>query len=277
MPRIPVSTPSKRVKEHLYFPIAQGVDASGRPVKEVILMRDPVERRALAAFRCVSSITGDTITAGLTVISHLPIWQNRSATYVIYESLRDDPRAGAHGWSFVSSLPSNLEVSISDASGRYLPRSANLPARNAAQRIRAGGDPATLFNPQSVVLFPSPSWPISSDWAVVRISVRMRDVVVLPGAVVQVSASGTGAVLATTMTDARGEGLLAIPQLAPQTAEEVMVTAWFDPSCFWVSKARHWDPDKVLNDVHSPALKMARIAARIAPGQVVNETISISP
>jgi hypothetical protein len=51
--------------------IAQGGDT----------VRDPVEHRVRAAFRCVDAITSATVSDGLTVISRQPIWQNLRERY----------------------------------------------------------------------------------------------------------------------------------------------------------------------------------------------------
>ena len=241
-------------------------------------MIDALECRVLAAFRCVDAISGGAVSSGLTVISRLPTWQNRSSTYVIYETLRGDSRGGSLRF-FDSSRPSSFEVSIKDASGRYLSRSANLPARSASERIAAGGDPATLFNPQSVMLFPSPSFPTSPDWAVIRVSARRNDGMAgLPWAVVQISDSSTGAVLATTMTDLRGEGLLAIPQLTAEAEAEVyvIVTGWFDSNSLNRYEPFLPDPDRVLNNLHLPAWKTSMQGARIVRGEVVNVKLLIN-
>src|ERR1700758_885199 len=120
-----------------------------------MLLGDPVEHSVLAAFRCVDAITGDTVSSGLTVTSHLPIWQNRSATYVICDRPRGDLRTRAHDRPFDPSSPFRIEVRIEDASGRYLSRRANIRGQSSFDRIQEQGDPAMLFNPRSVLLFPS--------------------------------------------------------------------------------------------------------------------------
>lgn len=80
------------------------------------------------------------------------------------------------------------------------------------------------------------------------------------------------------MTDARGEGLLAVPQLTSQAEEglEVFVTGWFDPNSVQMFEPRLPDPDQLLNYLASPAWKTASLASRIAPNKVTNVRLLIS-
>lgn len=264
-------------------------------------MKESVDRRVLGAIRCVDAITGNSVLNALSVTSsQLTLRPNRSALYVIFNA----PGLSAQTTQFDPVLPwpspSTFEISIQDPSRRYLPRRAKVqvprklpPPIDPSQPFdpaKVLSDPAVVFNPQPVSLFPSPSSPVSPNWAVIHISVIRSGSTPpkgLPWAAVQVSRTDNKAVLATTIGDARGEALLAIPGLGPeisgsasgsvtQATVNVTVTSWFDPSV--LNQPSGWipNPDDILTNLASASLKTASLTTQVGPGQTVNRSLAIS-
>jgi hypothetical protein len=264
-------------------------------------MREPVDRRVLGAIRCVDAITGNSIMNALSVTSsQLLLRANRRAIYVIFDAPKLDPQTTQFDVSSPWPNASTFEVSIQDPNRQYLPRRANVqapqklpPPIDPSQPFdpaKVLSDPAVVFNPQPVSLFPSPAAPVSPNWAVLHVSVVRNGSTPpkgLPWTVVQVARSDNKTVLATTVGDARGEAILAIPGLGPevsgsdtgavtQATVAVTVTAWFDPSVS--SQLSTWipNPDDMLNNLTNASFKTGNLTTSVGPGQTVNRSLAIS-
>lgn len=269
-------------------------------------MSQSIDRRVLGAFRCVDAITRRSVSDGLSVTStQLTLHPNRSAIFVIFNAPGMDALTSEFDpptWP----TPSTFEVSIQDANRRYLPRRAKVqaPRKLPAKPFDPAtvlNDPDVIFNPQSVDLFPTPAATLSPNWAVIHISVVNGDTPPkgLPWAVVRVTRSDNNALLAQTVTDRRGEGLLAIPGLGPevsgsdsgavtQATVAVTVTAWFDTSTpvplFDPSVPDRapsgWfpNPDDIFSNLASDSLKKGTLTppTQIGPGQTLNRSLAIS-
>lgn len=264
-------------------------------------MSEPVDRRVLGAIRCVDAITGDPIPSAMSVTSpQLDLRANRKAIYVIFNAPGLSPRT----WQFDPVLPwpgpSQFEISIQDPSRRYLSRRAMIKAPQPLpppidpskpfDPATVLSDPAVVFNPQQVTMFPSPAAPVSLNWAVLHISVVKSGTTPpqgLPWTVVQVARSDNKNVLATTVGDPRGEAILAIPGLGPevsgsdtgavtQASVAVTVTAWFNPTVS--SQLAGWipNPDDMINNLTDASFKTGNLTDSLAPGQTVNRTLAIS-
>jgi len=264
-------------------------------------MRESVDRRVLGAFRCVDAVTGKSVLDGLSVAtSQLSVRPNRSAIYLIFNG----PGLDALTMQFDPAAPfpaaAAFEISIQDPRRRYLPRRAKVqapqklpPPVDPSQPFdptKVLSDPAVVFNPQPVQLFPSPAAPVAPNWAVIHVSVSRSGVTPpkgLPWAVVQVARTDNKTLLATTVADARGESLLAVPGLGPevsgsdtgavtQATVAVTVTAWFDPSV--LNQPSGWipNPDDMLNNLASASFKTGTLTTQIGPGQTVNRSLAIS-
>lgn len=257
-------------------------------------MNELVDRRVLGAFRCVDAITGNSVLDSLSVMTApLTVRPNRSAIYVVFnapgmETLTDefDPST----WPGAS----NFEVSIQDPALRYLPRRATV---QAPRKLPIPLDPATVaadatlvFTPQSVRLFPSSAAPLFPNWAVLRVSVVQSGVTppkALPWSVLQAARTDNNTLQATTVSDRRGEALLAIPGLGPEVSGSdtgavtkatvgITVTAWFDPTV--ADKPAGWisNPDDILNNLGSPTLKTGSFKIQIGPGQTASQSLAIA-
>ncbi len=264
-------------------------------------MSESVDRRVLGAIRCVDAITGNSIGNALSVTSsQLLLRANRKSIYVIFNAPKLDPQTAQFDPMLPWPAAAPFEVSIQDPSRRYLPRRAMVqapqtlpPAIDPSQPFdpaKVLGDPAIVFNPQPVPLFPSPAAPVSPNWAVIYISVIRSGSTPskgLPWCIVRVARSDNQAVLATTVGDARGEAVLAIPGLGPevsgsdtgavtQATVAVAVTAWFDPSV--TSRPSNWipNPDDMLNNLATGLFKTGNLTSSVGPGQTVSRSLAIS-
>lgn len=264
-------------------------------------MREPVDRRVLGAFQCMDVITGKSILDNLAVAAApLSVRPNRSGIYVIFNA----PGFAALTDQFDPTPPAppakQFVISIQDPNRRYLPRQATLqvpqhlpPAIDPSQPFdpsKVLSDPLVIFNPQQISLYPSPAAPLSPNWAVIHVSVIKSGVVPQQGlswCALQVARKDNNAVLASTVTDSRGEGLLVMTGLGPEVSGSetgavtssnlnITITAGFDssvgqPPASWIP-----DPDAILAKLKSGSLKTGTLNDVIAPGQTLNRTVQIA-
>jgi hypothetical protein len=237
------------------------------------------DRRVLGGIVFVDAITSMSVAGPLTVTStSLKLRANRSGVHAIFDApgfshLTNQFNPEAPGWP----APQSFEVVVRDASRQYLARRAAVQAPQSLD---------TVFNPQHVLLYPSPSAPVAPNWALVRASVIGNDGNGLPWAVIQVI-KGDNSVAATGMTDARGEALLAVMGLGVQVSTAasgsvteitipVTVQAWFDPNVLQQPATWLPNPDDILGDLSNTSLKTATASGALGAGQVLLTTITIS-
>ncbi|HEX6042351.1 hypothetical protein [Longimicrobium sp.] len=211
---------------------------------------ETIDRRVLAALRFRDAVTGATVAAPLDVRAAGARWiRNRRGWWI----LAGAPGLEAHTASFAAppAAPAlgsvALGVRVADPAGRYLPRVVSLALPRNPDPLKAD-KPDSLFQPVEVDLFPSPAAAVSPNWAVLRVSALGADGP-LAGALLRVvrKASPT-TVLGQGMTDARGEGLIAVAGIPVTTWEEEQgsvlateVEARVD--LFWQAGAGPPDPD----------------------------------
>jgi len=242
------------------------------------------DRRVLGGFVLSDAITHASVLTPLNVTSkQLKIKVNRSGVYAIF----DAPTFSAPTGQFLSATASwpvgQSEVTVQDPSLRYLPRRAQV---QAPQTPAVGNPQVTFAGPQSIALYPSPSAGVELNWAAVRATVLGSAGNGLPWAVVRVLNS-TNTAVATGVTDARGEALLAVPGLGVQvsagaggavteTTIPVTVEAWFDPSV--LSQPPGWipDPDDTLGKLGTAALKTGQMTGALGAAQVLFAGITIT-
>jgi hypothetical protein len=184
---------------------------------------DLIERRVLGALRFVDAPTGLTVTRPLRLAAPgARFLRNRLGLYVIM----DAPGLGAHTRAFAKppATPALASLSLSvearDPSGRYLSRLARLQLPRDPEPAAAAAQ--SLFAPLEVALFPAPAAPASPGWAIIRASVRGPDGAGLSSALLRVLSGDAGPLLASGLSDARGEALVMAPGLqlfAPGTGD----------------------------------------------------------
>jgi hypothetical protein len=248
-------------------------------------VNESVDRRILGAFQCVDGLTGNSLSDPFPVSSEgWVLKRNASGTYVIF----DGPNFDALTSQFIPAAswptPGAFEVTIQDPGNRYQARRAIL---QAPQKVTPITDPAAVFTPQTVKLYPTASAPVGPNWAVIRASVVQagtNPAKGLPFAALQVKRNSDQQVLAEGMADGRGEAILAVAGLKMQpgtavTPSTVAVTvgAWFDPTTpsplptGWIP-----NPDDVLQHLASTTLKSTSQTTQLGAGMDLPMTFVIS-
>ena len=250
--------------------------------------REFVDRRVLGGFRCVDSITGKTVVAPLTVNSSaLTIRPNHSGTWVVFNGAGLAALTNDFQPPSVWPNPTVFEISIQDHSGTYLPRRATL---QIPAKLAPASDPASVFNPQIITLCVTPSAQAGANWAVIRASVLRAGTTPMQGladTLVRVTRTSDNVVLATGMTDARGEAMLAVPGLGVRASSSgsgavleattaVSVTAYFDAAA--LTQPAGWlpDPDEMLANLGGASVKSATQTAQLGSGLSINLKFLIS-
>lgn len=180
-----------------------------------------VERRVLAALRCIDATTLAAIDDPLAVTApDVRVGRNRSGLYVV----RSWTRLAAHEDAFDQPPAEppigseSLPVDVRDPGGRYLSRRVVLALPRDPSPARAA-EADSLFRAIDVAMYPGARAPVSANWVELRASVReTASGDALGGALLRVVADGR--VLARGLTDWRGEALVPVAG--------VPVTTWSD-------------------------------------------------
>ncbi len=176
-------------------------------MSQAFIELERVESRITGAIRFVDAVTATPIDEPFQLNSaDASFVRNRSGLYVIrtvkgfadYEASFETPPAVA---------ASELNVTISDPGGRYLPRIAHLVLPRDPDP-KSSASAASLFQAIDVEMFSAPAAAVAVNWAVLRISLASADGHRLGGALVRVLRNGS--VLARSLTDWRGEALLPV-------------------------------------------------------------------
>jgi hypothetical protein len=240
---------------------------------------ESVDRRVLGGFAFVDSITSASIAAPLSVVSQvLKIKGNRSGVYAVF----DGPGFRSLTTQFIPTgtwpPTQDFEITVSDPGGHYLARRV---------KIKAPQELVGAFAPTKLTLYPSAKATVDLNWAVVRASVTSSAGAGLPWSVVRVILKSDNSVLATGMSDDRGEALLAVAGRGYQvsdkttdpvteTSEAVTIQAWFDPGVLQQPKNFVPNPDDILGNLANPALKTATSDGALSPRQTLAVPITIS-
>ena len=244
---------------------------------------ESLARRVLAALHVVDGVTGQSVLSPLAVSGEGSSWvRNRRGLYVLVGAagleLHQDVLLEPPSDPALNSI--TLVVNIVDPSGMYLSRkqSINLPRDpNPAH----AGDSQSLFQPIKSRLYPSPTAPISSAWAVIRATVaREGSEQKLGGALIRVLRVSDGEVLARGLSDARGEALVAVPGIPVTTWEtspgpvmgtevDVQVEVVVDPVAGDVP-----DPDELEDNRAS--LPKGQVVAKLASGRTVVRRLTVA-
>lgn len=170
-----------------------------------------LERRVLGAIRCIDATTLAPIDDTLQVQAPgARFVRNPSGLYVLTRWTRLD----THETGFDAPPPEpapgslTLTVNIHDRRGRYLSRRLTMALPRVAD-LAAASDPAWLFRPIEVAMYPGPGAAVGANWAAVRVTATDPSTnTALGGALLRVVAAGR--VLARGLTDWRGEALVPV-------------------------------------------------------------------
>lgn len=246
-------------------------------------MAEAVERRALGALRVLDATTGVPIAEPLAIQgTGVRLARNRRGWYVIMAA----PGLPAHVDAFAQppSTPAvgsvAVELTVADPGGRFLARRCTIrlprdpvPA-NAAQ-------PASLFTPIDVALYPSPAARVAPGWAVVRATVSAQGTDrQLAGALIRAIRTSDSARLAAGVSDRRGEALVAVPGIPVTTWEEgpgpvlaseldVTLETVVDPAAPAIP-----DPDDL--EAHRATLPTGSASVRLAAGRVLVAALAVA-
>ncbi len=263
-----------------------------------------VDRRVLGAFICVDAITGASVVQPMMVGSaQLTVRPNRSGIYVIFDgpgfSALTTQLTPTGTWPARASFP----VTLQDPNRRYLPRRANVLAPMTVpvigpspggvvpnpEVIAALANPASVFRPQRVTLYPQPSARVGANWSTIHASVTSTAMpaVGLPWAVLQVTRTSDNTVLATGQTNENGEALLAVVGLTLQTSISgtgpvtvstvpASVKVYVDPSVLTQPPGWIPNPDDIIGNLSNAALRSGGQDVKLASGQEMNLSFAIA-
>ena len=245
-----------------------------------------IDRRVLGAARFVDAPTGLPVRHPLAVQAEgVRLVRNLSGYFVIAPApglpAQMDalvPRPAASGAATdPGTLP--VELTVRDPRGRYL-------ARRHTVQLQLDPDPqgvaeeGALLRPVDVPLFLAPAAQTSPGWAVIRASLTEQGTErPLAGALIRVVRTSDSAHLASGLSDARGEALVAVPGIpvttweegaGPVLASEVEVTleTVFDPAAGGI-------PDPTDLEARRASLPFSSVTVRLASGRVLVTGLSV--
>lgn len=173
-----------------------------------------IEQRVLGAMQLTDKITGGAITRPLSLsCAKATVVRNLSGLYVVTAAQRlqrhqaafDKPPASPALFS------RSYRFAISDPLGRYLPRLYDLALPRDPDPAHADQE-GSLFTPLRVPLYPAGTATLSQNWSSLRISVaRGAGHAPVRGALLRVVDRADDTVLASGLSDERGEALVIVP------------------------------------------------------------------
>ena len=173
-----------------------------------------IEQRVLGALRLVDRATRSPLTRPLRLASNAAgLVRNARGYYVVTSAagLESHVAAFARPPSAPAAESISCAFEISDPLGRYLPRLFTLRLPRDPDPAHAGAA-GSLFRPVDVVLYPASTAPLAHNWSTLRVAVT-RGAAQSPvrGALLRVVDEADDAVLASGMSDERGEALVIVP------------------------------------------------------------------
>jgi hypothetical protein len=251
------------------------------------MMLENVDRRILGALRCVDAVSRTPIAEFIAVHSPtLDIRRSSSGSYVVFNApgMRDFTTKFDVAPPGPAATP--FEVIIEPASTGYLPRRAQV----AMPRTVKLDGPNSVMVPQDIPVYMAPSATLLPNWAVVRVAVKKAGTITderLPWTVLRITRDSDAALLATGMSDKRGEAVLAVAGLGQSanqngggavvaTTVDATVTGLFDPSNLQQPKDWLPDPDTVLHNLGDTTLKKNTKTVKIGRGTLSVLTMEIN-
>jgi len=175
------------------------------------MLIERVEQRVLGALQMVDRVTQTALKRPMQLVAvNASVVRNTRGYYVVTDAAGlaahveafEQPPAGPA----LESITYSFEVN--DPQKRFLPRLAAL-------KLPRDPDPAniananSLFRPQDVAMYPAATAPLSHNWSTIRASVSQNGVEVR-GALLQVINAADDTVLASGISDERGEALVIV-------------------------------------------------------------------
>ena len=178
------------------------------------MLIERIEQRVLGALRLIDRVSQTPLTRAMHLTStNAALVRNMRGYYVVTHAV------GLEAHTAVFQQPPAIPVQgansytfeINDLQKRYLPRLVTL-------RLPRDPNPAniananSLFRPIDVAMYPASTAALSHNWSTLRASVTQGpDHLPLRGALLQVIATADNSLLASGISDARGEALVIVP------------------------------------------------------------------
>lgn len=180
-------------------------------------MVDVIERRILGAVRFLDRAAGFMLERPINITSEqVEFVRNRSNHYVVTRA----PGFESYVESFrpMPTTPAPLSVlvtaEVNDPLREYLPRRFSMRLPRDPDPANAGA-PGSAFRAVDANLYAASSMPIRGNWSTVRASITQRDgsdtVTPVRGALLRVLRASDDEILASGISDERGEALVIIP------------------------------------------------------------------
>ncbi len=175
-------------------------------------MIERIDQRILGALRMVDNVTEQPVERLMSVhAGNATLLRNGSGYYVVTGGVGLEQYVAS--FSTPSDTPS-LQLytfEISDPLGHYLPRLFELSLPRDADSEHVGSDDS-IFTPVDVALYPSSTAPLWHNWSTLRISIaRESDNSQVTGALLRVVSVEDDSLLASGISDNRGEALVIVP------------------------------------------------------------------
>ena len=251
-------------------------------------MADRIDQRVLGAIRLLDRATNNIILRPLSLSAdEAKFNRNRSNLYVITHAVGLEHHTTEFEVPPVSPATGTIEIDIiiADPSARYLPRVSRVALpRDADPEHSDQSD--SLFQAINVALYASANSPVLNNWSTVRASVFRNDSedgrVPVRGSLLRIVRISNDEVLASGLSDERGEALIIIPgvpitRFADEDDDEDSVQVSELPVRLEVSysASEEWplDPD-VLEDSHSDNLQLSQNLS-LRTGRMEKTTIEL--
>lgn len=178
------------------------------------MLIERVEQRVLGALQLIDRVTQTPVKRLMQIESDTArLVRNRRGFYVI--TYADGLESHTEAFMEPPPPPPPLEdnpytIEISDPLKRYLPRlvTVRLPRDPNPDNV---GNANSLFTPQDVVMYPASTAPLSHNWSTLRVSVDQPGSSPVPGALIRIIDTEDDSVLASGISDERGEALVIVP------------------------------------------------------------------
>jgi hypothetical protein len=242
-----------------------------------------VDRRVLGAVRFLDATTQLKIADGLRVQAETATLRiNGSGLFVIWSAQGLEAHEDAFESPPAAPAVGNVQVvlTVFDTASRYLTRrcTLRLPRDPDVDKI---GLTSSLFRPVDVRLFPAPTAPVLSGWALIRATVKKTGTdFVLPGALIRVLKTADQSPLACGLSDSRGEALVAVPGIPVTTFGEggggavigteidVTIQTIFDPAAIGAP-----DPDDL--EQRKDALPRSTVSIKLASSRLLITNLTV--
>lgn len=245
------------------------------------------DRRLIAALQCVDAVVREPIQDSLQIQGDgVRVVRNRLGLYVLTAAPGFADYTRQFDPAVLAALPDDaVELLVRDPRGQYLPRRV----RVSVPRALNAETEDSIFRPVVIPLFPAPALARPQPgWAVFRVTVTDAGGTPLPWALIEVTRAVAPTISTLAQADARGEALIAVPDLPitlvsadsdpaddapPELLPEavtVTATVLFDPTL----GATISDPDDLL--ARRATLPQGTIPLSVAAGRSQSTILTVT-